>query len=160
VGGDIFVAFQSPGARCPNPARGKGLTVLKVHAGSPPNLTTIWCGALAGAGSPIVTTTDGRAEPIVWIVGAEGDNRLHGFRGDTGEPLLSGNARALAGLRHFQTPIATHDRLYVAADGRVYASLFDIARRGIADCYPRAVRGCISLLRRKIGIKPVGIARR
>jgi PQQ-like domain len=124
VGEDVFVAFQSPGARCPNPARGKGLTVLKVHAGSPPSLTTIWCGALAGAGSPIVTTTDGRAEPIVWIVGAEGDDRLHGFRGDTGEPLLSGNARALAGLRHFQTLIATHDRLYVAADGRVYAFSF------------------------------------
>jgi hypothetical protein len=124
VGEDVFVAFQSPGARCPNPARGNGLTVLKVHAGSPPNLTTIWCGALAGAGSPIVTTTDGRAEPVVWIVGAEGDDRLHGFRGDTGEPLLSGNARALVGLRHFQTLIATHDRLYVAADGRVYAFSF------------------------------------
>jgi hypothetical protein len=40
-----------------------------------------------GEGSPIVTTTDGRSNPIVWIIGAEGDERLHGYRGDTGEPI-------------------------------------------------------------------------
>ncbi len=41
-------------------------------------------------GSPIVTTTDGRSNPIVWILGADGDGRLHGFRGDNGEPLFAG----------------------------------------------------------------------
>jgi hypothetical protein len=30
----------------------------------------------------------------------------------------------MAGLRHFQTLIATKNRLYVGADGRVYASVF------------------------------------
>ena len=58
-------------------------------------------------------------DPIVWMLGAEGDNRLHAFRGDTGAPLFS--SAPLAGLRHFQTLIATQDRLYVGADGRVYA---------------------------------------
>jgi len=52
------------------------LTVLKVRSGSPPTIETAWCGALRGAGSPIVTTTDGRSNPVVWIVGAEGDNLL------------------------------------------------------------------------------------
>ncbi len=117
----IFVAFQGPGARCPSSARGAGLTVLKIKAGSPPRIETAWCGALRGAGSPIVTTTDGRTNPIVWILGAEGDDRLHGFRGDTGEPLFSGPAQALSGLRHFQTLIATETRLYVAADDRLYS---------------------------------------
>jgi hypothetical protein len=88
-------------------------------------MSTAWCGVLRGAGSPIVTTTDGRSDPIVWIVGAEGDGRLHGFRGDNGEPLFtSGSKDAMAGLRHFQTLIAADNRLFVAADGRLYAFAF------------------------------------
>jgi hypothetical protein len=118
----VFAAFQGPGTRCPSSNRDNGLTVLKIGAGSPPALSTAWCGALRGEGSPIVTTTDGHSNPIVWIVGAEGDNRLHGFRGDTGEPIFTG--QPLTGLRHFQTLIATEDRLYVGADERVYAFLF------------------------------------
>jgi hypothetical protein len=73
-----------------------------------------------------VTTTDGHSEPIVWMVGAEGDNRLHAFKGDTGEPLLDGGVpkEAMAGLRHFQSLIATDDRLYVGADDKIYAFAF------------------------------------
>jgi len=120
-----FVAFQGPGAQCPSPSHSNGLTVLKISAGSPPTMTTAWCGALRGAGSAMVTTTDGHSNPIVWILGAEGDNRLHGFRGDTGEPIFSGGAdETMRGLRHFQTLIATQDRLYVGADGHVYAFMF------------------------------------
>ena len=51
----------------------------------------------------------------------EGDNQLHGFRGDTGEALVTAPPQAMTGLRHFQTLIATEDRLYVAADETVYA---------------------------------------
>jgi hypothetical protein len=61
--------------------------VLNIRGGSPPGLTTAWWGAVDGAGSPVVTTTDGHSDPIVWILGAEGDNRLYGFRGDTGEAV-------------------------------------------------------------------------
>jgi len=119
----MFVAFQGAGTHCPMPGSENDLTVLKIRAGAPPSIATAWCGALRGAGAPIVTTTDGRADPIVWIVGAEGDNRLHGFKGDTGEPLFTGGgpAEAMSGVRRFQTIIAAEDRLYVAADGRVYA---------------------------------------
>jgi outer membrane protein assembly factor BamB len=126
VGEQTFVAFQGPGTRCPEGTRGHELTVLKITSGSPPAMSTAWCGALRGAGSPIVTTTDGRSDPIVWMVGAEGDGRLHGFRGDTGEPLFTGgqSADAMAGLRHFQTLIAAENRLFVAADGRLYAFAF------------------------------------
>ncbi len=119
----VFVAFQGAGAHCPKPGTENGLTVLNIRAGAPPSIATAWCGALRGAGAPIVTTTDGRSDSIVWIVGAEGDNRLHGFAGDTGEPLFTGGGsqEAMAGVRRFQTLIAAEDRLYVAADGRVYA---------------------------------------
>ncbi len=119
--GGVYVAFRGEGTNCST--KDNGLTVLKIEAGSPPKMTTAWCGALRGAGAPMVTTTDGHSNPIVWIVGAEGDNRLHAFGGDTGEPLLTGG-EAMSGLRRFQTLIAAEDRLYVAADGRIYGFSF------------------------------------
>jgi hypothetical protein len=124
--GGVFVAFQGEGAHCPNTRRDNNLTVLQIRAGSPPALATAWCGAFSGAGAPIVTTTDGRANPIVWILGAEGDERLHGYRGDTGEKLVTGGGRgeAMSGLRRFQTLLAAGDRLYIGADGRLYAFAF------------------------------------
>jgi hypothetical protein len=117
----VYVAFEGPGAHCPGPARQEsgGVAVLRLRAGTPPAMDTAWCGALSGAGAAMVTTTDGRANPIVWILGAEGDERLHGFRGDTGEVLFT--SPPLAGLRHFQTLIATDNRLFVGADDRLYA---------------------------------------
>ncbi len=122
----VFVAFEGRGAHCPTARSDDNLTVLHIRAGSPPSLDTAWCGAFRGEGSPIVTTTDGRANPIVWIVGAEGDGLLHGYRGDTGEPLFTGGGAsdAMMGLRHFQTLLAAGDRLYVGADGRIYAFSF------------------------------------
>jgi hypothetical protein len=132
-----LVAFQGHGLHCPIPRPDNNLTILKITAGvslgSPrdlsrrrpgsrgagPAVATAWCGALRGRGSPIVTTTDGSAEPIVWLLGAEGDERLHGYRGDTGMPLYE--SAPLAGLHHFQTLIAVPGRLYVAADDRLYA---------------------------------------
>ena len=126
AGEGVYVAFQGPGARCPGSRRPGALTVLQIRAGSPPTLVTGWCGALRGEGSPIITTTDGRENPIVWILGAEGDDRRHGYRGDTGEPLFDGGGPedAMTGLRHFQDLLATGDRLYVGADGRLYAFAF------------------------------------
>jgi hypothetical protein len=121
--GAMFLAFQGAGAQCPS--RGD-LTVLKIVANPKPAITTAWCGVDNGRGSPIVTTTDGHSNPIVWIVGAEGDGRLRGFNGETGAMLFTGGgpAEKMTGLRRFQTLIATSDRLYVAADGRVYAFAF------------------------------------
>ncbi|WFU41764.1 PQQ-binding-like beta-propeller repeat protein [Bradyrhizobium sp. CB82] len=122
VGDDVFVAFQAPGAHCPRPGNGQSLTILTIAAGSLPAMATAWCGALRGRGSPIATTTDGHSNPIVWILGAEGDNRLRAFRGDSGEPLFA--SEPLSGLRRFQTLIAVHDRLYVGADEHIYALRF------------------------------------
>lgn len=121
VAGGAMIAFRGQGSDCPGRAHGD-LTVLKVTATSPPRITTAWCAAVRGHGAPIVTTTDGRHDPIVWMLGAAGDGRLYGFRGDTGRRLFV-SAR-LPGLRRFQTLIATAHRLYVAADGTVYAFSF------------------------------------
>jgi PQQ enzyme repeat len=120
----MAVAFAGTGAQCPSRTSGTGITVLNIQAGSPPNMMTAWCGTVRGRGSPIATTTDGRANPIVWTLGAEGDNRLHGFRGDRGELLITTPTETLTGLRHFQTLIATPERLFVGADDGIYAFTF------------------------------------
>jgi hypothetical protein len=86
-------------------------------------MSVAWCAQLDGAGSPISTTSDGTADRIVWIAGADGDDRLHGFRGDNGQPVFSGGGSqdSIANVRHFATLIAADGRLYIAGDGRVYA---------------------------------------
>ena len=120
-GDGMLVALAGDGVSCPNKADNSGLIVLKVNAAPRPGIATAWCGSVQGAGAPIVTTSDeSGADPIVWIVGAEGDHRLHGFRGNTGEPLTSPGER-LEGLRHFTTILAANDHLYVADDARIYA---------------------------------------
>lgn len=115
----VFVAFEGPGSDCPNSVANPGLTVLKIEAHPAPKISTAWCGAISGRGAPIATISDDDTSPIVWMVGAEGDNRLHGFRGDTGVPVFTGEP--LTGLRHFVTVVAADNRLFVAADDRVYA---------------------------------------
>ncbi len=115
----IYAAFQGAGSQCQS--RGD-LTVLKITAAPKPAINTAWCGDENGRGSPIVTTTDGHSNAIVWAVGAEGDGRLHGFNGENGAVLFTGEA--MSGTRRFQTLIATGDHLYVAADGRIYGYVF------------------------------------
>ena len=118
-----YVAFAGVGASCPNGTTNGNLTVLRIDAHPVPKVSPAWCGAISGRGAPIITTDDDNSNPIVWMVGAEGDNRLHGFRADTGASVFGGGGPgdAMTGLRHFATILASDDRLFVAADGRVYA---------------------------------------
>ncbi len=112
-----YVAFKGTGTSCPG-GQGGDLTGIRIGAASPPTIITAWCASQNGLGSPMVTTTDGHAEAIVWSVGAEGDGRLHAFDGDTGGEIAS---VAVGAVRRYQTPIAAGGRLYVAADGAVRA---------------------------------------
>jgi len=120
--GGVLVAFQGSAAagKC---ASHNGLTVLRVTGGSKPTITTRWCAALDGAGDPIVTSTNGRDERIVWAAGAEGDNRLHGFSAANGAVVFAGGGPgdAMQNLRHMSTLLAAQGRIYVPADGRIYA---------------------------------------
>jgi len=116
-----YVVFRGQGTSCPGGAAGD-LTAIRVN-GSPPLFSTAWCATQNGAGAPIATATDGRANAIVWSVGAEGDNRLRGFDGDTGQVLFAGGGpmEAMGNVRRFQTPIVAKGRIFVAADDRIYA---------------------------------------
>ncbi|MGF6597955.1 hypothetical protein P3T23_002672 [Paraburkholderia sp. GAS448] len=119
----VFVAFPGAGSACPGGSDPNGLVVLRIGAASRGGLSTAWCANIDGAGSPITTTSDGSADRIVWIAGAEGDNRLHGFRGDSGQPVFVGGGPddVMPGLRHFVTILAAEGKLYVAGDGKIYA---------------------------------------
>jgi hypothetical protein len=100
------------------------LVAVKITAASPPTLSIAWCAnAGGGRGSPIATTTDGTAEAVVWAVGAEGDNRLHGFDGDTGAVVFAGGGAGdvMTSSRRFITPIVAKGRIFVAADNQLYA---------------------------------------
>jgi outer membrane protein assembly factor BamB len=124
AGDGVFVALQDDGANCPPDQPGKGLLVLKIRADPAPAIDTAWCGAVSSySGSPIVTTTDGRSNPIVFALGAAGDRRLYAYRGDTGE-LLAAPRDRMIGTTKFQTLIAADGRLYFTAGGKVYAFVF------------------------------------
>ena len=66
---------------------------------------------------------------IVWVIGTEdhgnpGDQRLHGYNGDTGAIIYGGGgANELMTGTHFYstTGIAARGRIYVAGDNKVYA---------------------------------------
>jgi hypothetical protein len=78
-----------------------------------------------GRGSPFVTSTDGTNNMIVWIVGADdgGDQRLHGFDGETGAVVFAGGGpnELMEGTHRFNAGIAARGRIYIANDNKVYA---------------------------------------
>jgi hypothetical protein len=116
-----MVAFSSLGStHCTH----TNITMINVAASGISPITFAWCTVMNGKGAPIITTTDGAANPIVWAVGAEGDNLLHGFNALTGQSVFTDSGPAMSGLHHFETILATQRRFYVAADNTVYAFAF------------------------------------
>jgi len=119
-----YVAFRGHGVTgCPGLTGGSNVVSVKITPGSPPQLSLAWCAGSGGNGSPITTTTDGTANPIVWVVGAETDQRLHGYDGDTGAVVFAGGGAndVLGSTSRFITPIVAKGRIFVAADGQLHA---------------------------------------
>jgi hypothetical protein len=108
------------------------LSAFRITAANPPALVPGWSvdrsGGL-GCSSPFVTSTDGTNNMIVWTVGSEdhgtpGDQRLHGYNGDTGAVVYAGGGadELMAGTHSYSTTgIAARGRIYVATDNKVYA---------------------------------------
>jgi len=105
-------------------AAGDKLRAFRITASSPPTIATAWDVDRNGCGSPFVSSTDGTSNMIVWVVGASGDNRLHGYDGDTGTVVFAGGAtnELMAGTHSYSTTgIVARGRIYVATDNKVYA---------------------------------------
>ncbi len=96
---------------------GKVVMSVLVPAGSPPVPKTIWCVATSNASlgfpaSPMVTTTDGQSNAIVWIING---TKLMGLDGDTGATVYSGTDTC-SGVHKWTAPIAVKGRIVVAGD--------------------------------------------
>ena len=108
---------------------GANLTAFRITATAPPAITNIWSVSQNGRGSPFVTSTDGTNNVVVWGIGSEGDQRLHGFDGDTGAVVFTGGGanELMAGTRRFNTGLAVQGRIYLANDNKVYAFSVPVA---------------------------------
>jgi outer membrane protein assembly factor BamB len=104
------------------------LFTFRITAANPPAIDPAWSVNRDGCGSPFVTSTDGTSNAIVWVVGTDdniaGDQRLHGYDGDTGAEIYAGGGanELMAGTHSYSTTgIVARGRIYVAGDNRVYA---------------------------------------
>jgi hypothetical protein len=101
---------------------GSQIKAYKVTATNPPALVSAWTASQSGQGSPWVTTTDATNNAIVWVVGAQGDHRLHGYNGDTGAVVFDGggNNELMTGDRKWNSGMVARGSIYVANDNKVY----------------------------------------
>jgi hypothetical protein len=118
----VFRGYYGGIPLCPTGMKGD-LASIRLDASSPTGLTPAWCADNGGEGSPIVTTSDGVHDAIVWSAGAEASGQLHAWDAETGAPLFTGGGPGdvVPGLRHFTTLIAVHGRVFAGADDRLYA---------------------------------------
>jgi hypothetical protein len=106
-----YVAFR---------ARRDALKTFRVTATNPPTIASGWVVyPMNGCGSPFVTSTNGTNNMIVWAVGTAdksgtgGDQRLHGYDGDTGAVVYGGGGanELMAGTREWITGIVARGRI-------------------------------------------------
>ncbi len=105
------------------------LRAFRITATGPPGIAVGWDVVRTGCGSPFVSSTDGTNNMIVWVVGTDsrsgaGDNRLHGYDGDSGTVIYDGGGtnELMAGTHSYSTTgIVARGRIYVATDNKVYA---------------------------------------
>ena len=102
------------GIGCPNTGGTGNLVAVKLTAGSPLTGTVAWCATKTGLGSPMVTTTDGTGNAVVWAA----NNSLWGWDGDSGDLISGGTNTALtSGIEGFNTPISAHGKIVVSTSG-------------------------------------------
>jgi outer membrane protein assembly factor BamB len=122
--GGTYIVFKGNGVNCPNGTSGT-VTAVRLLPTDPLTAEIAWCANSGGLGSPMVTQTQlGGGDSIVWVVGSEGDKKLHGFDADSGAEVFAGgtDAETLSGnVRRYVTPIAATGRIFVAGDDKVYA---------------------------------------
>jgi hypothetical protein len=103
------------GSNCPNDQQGN-MVVMKITQ-SPLAATTAWCSSQIGLASPMVTTTDGTSNPIVW----NASNALYGWDGDTGAVIVDGTKTGMtSAVQGWNTPIDANGKIAVAVSGQLY----------------------------------------
>jgi hypothetical protein len=133
---------RGPYVGCPASSTADGsLAVLMgftVKPGAPVTLTQNWCTAIGGpssqdqgtvrnrSASPLVTTTDGHSNPILWVAGSTSQtgtnvpaNLLFGIDGETGAVLFQDKGGNCIGIRQWTTPIAVKGHIVIGGDNKL-----------------------------------------
>ena len=111
----VHVVLQANAAHCPA-GNGDSIISIAVPAGAPPVPSVAWCAPHNGANTaPIITTSDGKSDAIVWFMR---DQTLVGVDGDTGMTVATATGQCSA-VHQWTSPIAVKGRIVVAADSKL-----------------------------------------
>jgi hypothetical protein len=107
------------GAVCPGMAKDSQIVGLKLNTANPIQAAIDWCATTNGDDnirrrSPVSTTTDGTANPIVWFMNG---STLQAFDGENGTMLYSGGN--CGGVERHTSPIVANGRVIVGGDGHL-----------------------------------------
>jgi hypothetical protein len=118
---------------------------FRINAANPPTITITWAvTGQSGRSSPIVTSTDGTNNTVVWVVGSAGDQRLHGYNGDTGAVVYAGGGanELMTGTRGYNAnAIAARQHIFVANDNKVFSFSVPVAALQLVSTVSRKDHG-------------------
>jgi len=101
------------------------IRAYRITRTTPPMIVFAWSQNQTGRGSPWVTAADRTDNTIVWVAGTtqQGDQRLHGYDGDTGAEIYAGGGanELMTGTRQWNTGMVARGRIYFGADNKIYA---------------------------------------
>lgn len=117
--GGVNVVFSTvTGAKCPDGSRNAVIMAVRIDAGTPPVPQVAWCAGFSGGETaPIVTTTDGETEPVVWFMDG---GKLRAVDAQAGEPLWT-SSDSCSGVHKWTSPIAVKGRIIVGGDDHLCA---------------------------------------
>ena len=124
VGGTTYVVVRpnggGSGVACPNGTSGD-LVGVKLDPAAAQKMSVAWCANGQGEGSPIITTSDGANDALVWTAGAQASNALHAWDLATGTVVFAGGATAdqIKNVRRFTSPIVVNGRVFVGGDNQL-----------------------------------------
>jgi hypothetical protein len=105
------------GTSCPQNTGGNLVVMKLAQSATGVTATTAWCSTENNLASPMVTTTDGSSQAIVW----NASTKLYGWDGDTGAVIVDGTKTAMAtAVQKWNTPIAAKGRIVVGVNGQLY----------------------------------------
>jgi len=114
----VVFSVRSGSANCPaGQPNGHVMMSVLIPKGAPPAPSIAWCAAASGADTaPMVTTTDGNSDALVWYMN---DGKLKAVDGDTGAVVFDGGSDSCSGVRQWTAPIAVKGRIVVGGDGHL-----------------------------------------
>jgi hypothetical protein len=120
--GRYVVFTTNGGAVCPsNGGNGTVVMAVSVSAATPPVAKVAWCvpttnAALGFPASPSATTTDGKANALVWFING---TKLMAVDGDTGTTIYDSGTATCTGVHKWTAPIAVKNRIVVSGDNHL-----------------------------------------